>query len=292
MFEKTYKLEAGPPAVDFNEYANATSAAFLRLLDTAQTECQLQEFLELHPSMVPGALTPGSQSGHSPMYEALIAQPLLPGFDAKVPDFLWLSQHSSCIYAAMIEIECPTKKLFTKAGLQRAEFTQAYGQIKDWRRWFNSGSNKQIFFEQYGLTQRMMFSKEFELHFILVYGRRSEFVDNPNFSKRRHTLMSGHNEELMSFDRLQPNPWLSSAVTVKAIGAAQFLIKHVPETFEIRPPAVGDLFHFEGMEEAINRNQAMPAERRDFLLRRLPYWRSWKESGASRKTMYSTGDHE
>ena len=77
MYRTTYELKDGPPATAFNDYEERVTPKYLALIDSATSEKQLQDFLEEHPSFVPGGLTPGTQSGHSPMYEVLIAQPLV-----------------------------------------------------------------------------------------------------------------------------------------------------------------------------------------------------------------------
>ena len=253
---------------------------------------EIQDFLERHPSLVPGAFTPGSQSGHSPRYNALFSQPKLPGFGGKVPDFLWLSGHSSCDYAALIEIECPKKKLFTNEGRQRAEFSQAYNQIKDWRIWFETSANKQVFFDHYGLSGTQRFRRAFDLHFILIYGRRSEFQNNPKLSMKRHSLMSDRNEELISFDRLTPHDWLDSATTVVTKGMAVLEVKFVPETFLIRPMDIRQQLEMKGLAEAIQRNPRIDESRREFLTRRLVYWQEWKERTKDSSPIMTLSDLE
>jgi hypothetical protein len=104
LLDVTYKQERGPAATPFSLYAKRILAEFRTLLDTDPLESAVQEFLERHPSLVPGAWTPGTKSGHTPFYNSLITQPKLHGFDARIPDFLWISRHSSSIYAAMVEI--------------------------------------------------------------------------------------------------------------------------------------------------------------------------------------------
>ncbi|QDV81658.1 Shedu anti-phage system protein SduA domain-containing protein [Planctomycetes bacterium TBK1r] len=290
--DQTYEIEKGPPAIDFRTYKENLLVEYRALLDSAEHENELQDFLERHPSLVPGAFTPGNQSGHSPRNNALFSQPKLPGFGGKVPDFLWLSGHSSCDYAALIEIECPTKKLFTNDGQQRAEFSQAYNQIKDWRIWFETSANKQIFFDHYGLSGRYRFSRAFDLHFILIYGRRSEFQDNPSLSIKRNSLMSGRNEELISFDRLMPHDWLESATTVVNKGMAELEVKFVPETFLIHPWDIRYQLEMKGLADAIQGNPRIDASRREFLLRRLVYWREWKERTKDSSPIMKLSDFE
>src|SRR5690606_37232206 len=100
-------------------------AEYAELLSREPDERAVQKFLEQNPSMVPGAWTPGAGSGHGPLYDALISQPPLHGFNARVPDFMWLSHNSSAWFPAMIEIERPDKLVYTAAEVPTSFFTQA-----------------------------------------------------------------------------------------------------------------------------------------------------------------------
>lgn len=275
MFEATYKLQSGPAATPFDEYAERLNRAFKELLESDPTEPKVQDFLERHPSLVPGAWTPGSISGHEPLYSALITQPMLHGFEARIPDFLWLSNHSSSLYAAMVEIEKPSKRIFTSNEVPTAAYTQAYNQFAQWRIWFDNPAHQQNFFNDYGITAEMTNSLEFNLHLILIYGRRSEFQSNHRLSKLRSKLAKGLYEELMSYDRLSPDHSLSSVVTVKPLGAGRFEVKYVPETFTTSPWNAPDLLAFEGLKTAIDANEEIEPERREFLKDRVTYWREW-----------------
>jgi hypothetical protein len=283
LLEITYKQERGPAVPAFSEYAQRISADFMALIDNDPLEFKVQDFLERHPSMVPGAWTPGTKSGHRPLYNALIAQPKLPGFDARVPDFLWLSKHSGSLFAAMVEVERPSKALFTAAPVPTAEYTQAYNQFAQWRIWFDSAANRQSFVDHYGAAQQL-FSLGFDLHLLLVFGRRSEFENTPKLSKLRGKLANGPNEELLSFDRLSPDPWLDSAVTVTPSGAGRFRVKFVPDTFSVSPHGAHDLLVLDGLTDAIDANATISSERRAFLKERVAYWCEWaSETGGMRR---------
>lgn len=275
MFTVTYTQEQGPSCSSFEEYAERVLREFRALLDSDPAEASVQEFLERHPSIVPGAWTPGTKSSHGPFYNALIAQPRLPGFSARIPDFLWLSKHSGSIYAAMLEIEKPSKAIFTSAPVPTADFTQAYNQFAQWRVWFDSPANRQLFFDEYGITSSHLHSKDFNLHLLLVFGRRHEFEGKPGLSKLRSKLARGDNEELMSFERLSPDSWLKSAVTVTPLGGGRFRVKYVPDTFTVSPHNAHDLLNLEGWDLAIDANTNIQPDRREFLKRRVVYWVEW-----------------
>src|SRR5262245_29843168 len=105
----TYVLEIGPSAQSIEDYAASTEKQFHQLLDANPSEQDVQSFLEWNPTLVPGARTPGSPSGHSPLHNALITQPKLPGLRSKLPDFMWIAFHSLAWFPTLIEIEQPNK---------------------------------------------------------------------------------------------------------------------------------------------------------------------------------------
>lgn len=122
-----------PPPMTIVEYYNTILEEWDKLLNSDE-ECDervFQEFLEQHPSMVPGAFELFSQSGHYPFPLALISQPPLMGLGSKVPDFLWFATNSQYLHPIFIEIETPYKKWFTKEGHQHHQLTQALEQLAD-----------------------------------------------------------------------------------------------------------------------------------------------------------------
>jgi hypothetical protein len=242
-FKTTYVQERGPAVPSFDEYAARIMTEFAALLESDPLESQVQQFLEQNPSMVPGAWTPGSPSGHGPFYEALIRQPKLHGFDCRVPDFMWLSTHSTAWFPAMIEIERPGKKLFTVRGVPTAHFSQARNQFAQWKAWLDVPANVQLLMDEYGIPADLRSMRAMELHFILIFGRRSETKDQPKLMKLRSRLLSPP-EELMSFDRLTPNKNLSEAITVEATGSGRFRVVAVPETFAVSPYNASNLLVF------------------------------------------------
>lgn len=275
QFQVTYQQKVGPKPCAFDAYAHRVKAEYKQLLMQDPPESVLHEFLEHNPSFVPGAWTPGIKSGHYPIHQVLISQPRLPGFDSRTPDFLWLSTHSDSWYAAMIEIERPEKLIFTKKGIPTAEFTQARNQLSQWRVWFDTPANEQLFINDYGIPTSIHTSRTMELHLILVYGRRSEFEKKPKLSKIRGKQLNGLYEELISFDRLQPDVDLQDIVTVTPMGNGRFAVKWVPETFAITPHSANKMLVLDGLEDAIDHNPRIANERAVFIKSRITYWRNW-----------------
>jgi hypothetical protein len=275
----TYTIESGPEAPSFEEYVTRTQASLIALLSRDPEERELQEFLEKNPAIVPGARTPGRPSGHYPLHCALISQPSLPGLSSRRPDFMWIPSHSATWYTTLIEIERLSKKLFTRKDLPTADFSQARNQLAEWRTWFSSPANVQKFIEEYGIPAQYLQFMTWKLHMILIFGRRSEFQSKPMLSKHRAALMSAPDEELMSYDRLGFDTDLRDAITVRAVGFGRYRVLAVPPTFSTGPSMADRLLHIDGFSDAIDKNLEIPEPRREFLKRRIPYWREWAAKG-------------
>ena len=142
IMKKTYIIENAPPAVSWDEYSRNVECDWKALLESpeGQVESNIQRFLESHPCMVPGGQSMSGPSGHSAFPAALITQPRLAGFGERVPDFLWIATDSLHVYAVLIEIEAPTKKYFTGKGTQSADFSQAQGQLAEWKAWLSKNA--------------------------------------------------------------------------------------------------------------------------------------------------------
>jgi hypothetical protein len=273
MTEPRYKVERGPERLSFDSYAIEATKSFNQLLSSHPTEPDVQRFLEHHPAMVPGARTPGLSSGHFPLHWALITQPRLPGFHSKVPDFMWIATHSGTWYPTLIEIEDPKKRLFTKAGQQTAQFSQAKNQLDRWRSWFAIPANVQVFMDQYGIPSSWRRLRNWRLHMILIFGRRAEFDQNPDWGALRASIMPS-DAELVSFDRLTPDANLQLAITIRALGDGKFKAVWIPATYGIAPDATKYLQNIDGLEQAIDANSTISSERKFFLKKRIDYWLS------------------
>ena len=89
-----------------------------------------------------------------------------------------------------IEIEKPTKHIFTKAGQFNSEFTQAKNQLLDWDRLV---TNDHAFFES-------RFPGLYKPKFHLIYGRASELDDE--LREKLQTEFSGTNRSFTTYDEL------------------------------------------------------------------------------------------
>jgi hypothetical protein len=272
--DKKYVLEEGPRPISDDMYCAQVEARYRQLLESHPTEGHVQKFLERHPALVPGGRTPSSNSGHAPLHSMLISQPQLPGLSARFPDFMWIAAHSQTWYPTLIEIERPDKKIFRSDLVPTAQFTQALNQLAQWRVWFSQPENVLKFIREYGVPEDVWSYRSMKLHMILIYGRRSEFEGNLEMSKHRSALLSGDDEELMSFDRLRLEKVFGDVISVRAHGSGRFEALYIQPTFSFSPLSAERLLRIDKLEHAI-RNAEVAEERVEFLLRRLPYWRHW-----------------
>jgi hypothetical protein len=283
-FKVTYQQEKGPPGISFEDYAIRLEHEYRDLIAADPTESDVQRFLEKNPSLVPGAWTPGTKSGHYPLHCALITQPILPGLTSRRPDFMWIATHSQSWFPTLIEIESPKKRMFMKSGLPTSAFTEARNQLAQWRTWFNDPANVQQFINSYGIPDEYQRFRTMRLHMILIYGKRTEFESNPALSKHRASLLPGHDEELMSFDRLSIDQALADAITIRAVGHGRFRVVGLPPMFSTGPIHAGRLLHIRGFSDAIDASQDILKDRGEFLKNRVAYWRKWASGPGSKCT--------
>jgi hypothetical protein len=271
-FETSYALEVGPICPSFELYSATSAKQYLDLLNTATNERQFQDFFECNPCFMPGAHSPGS---HGPLHEALISQPELSGLRSRRPDFMWINAHSATWFPTLIEIESPAKRIFRNGAVPSHEFTQARNQLAQWRVWFSEPTNIQKFILDYGIPEKYTKFRTMKPHFILIYGRRDEFENSVELSKQRSVLLNGDDEELVSFDRLAPDRELREAVTVRAVGNGRYRVLKVMPTITTGPVVAERLSALDEIDDAIAIEDRISQKRRDFLIKRLPYWRRW-----------------
>ena len=79
-------------------------------------------------------------------------------------------------------------------------------------------------------------------------------------------------------------------MTVKATGYGGYQAVSVPPIFATGPSLAERLLHIDGMAEAIDRNEEIEKERREFLKERISYWKKW--ASATPKGIVSPSDRE
>lgn len=269
---KTYKMDiSAPPAMEWDVYEKVVKEEWHSLLSSNKTtEPDIQKFLENHPCMVPG--WNGRLENKWPFPAALICQPVLPDFNRKIPDFMWIANSNTCITPVLIEIERPDKKWFTSTGKPTEMFGQARDQLVEWRTWFSSEHNKAAFRKYYKLGLLSLRDKIDPLY-VLIYGRRENATRNDHFAEKRAD-MARADEVFMTFDRLFPSADCANFLSVKIREDGYYAIT-VPPTVKLGP-GIAKFFRFvEGKGDAAERSPHLSKERKEFLIRRFRYWDDW-----------------
>ncbi|WP_081863827.1 Shedu anti-phage system protein SduA domain-containing protein [Mycetocola saprophilus] len=284
---------ARPLPLDWQTYETKAREEWRELLGSDPEENQVQQFLELHPAMVPGGsgdVGPGGHHGSD--LGLLFTQPALVGAgDSYVPDFMWVTRSSGLITPILIEIEKPSKLWFTKKGTPTADFSQARDQLNNWRAWFNTEGNRDIFRRKYLFTVDKYEDRPIVPQFLLVYGRESEFGpnsthNNPKQLRFKRNSQLAADETARSFDSLSPNYNHSQSITAKLTtkGIVPFAFSPVYSTGPI--PSLG-IEALNSPDAAFERTVMMTEERKAYLLERWNYWSNIgrETAGASRGLM-------
>jgi hypothetical protein len=232
-------------------------------------ERKLQEWLERHPAFVPGAAGMRGMSGWRPWPSALITQPTLTGFGAKVPDFCWLSVNSAELTAVLVEIEVPAKRWMVKDGArQHADLTQARGQIDAWRAWFNQPQNAVRFLDDYKVPDSLR-ELHFDRHYVLVHGSREEYEDDAIKTRHKGSIAK-QDETLMPFERLLEIS-TERALSYGCVrrGPANFEAVAVTPTWDPDKLDPGALIVTTGYEDAVNDCEELENGQRQLLIDKL-----------------------
>lgn len=231
-----------PSAADLSDgarsrYAIALRAEWNRLLDDDlfKEESNIQEFLERHPALVPGAFGPSIPSGHPPWPGAVITQPRLPDLSTKRPDFMWIATDSAFLRPVLVEIERPDKRWFhDNGGEQHSDLTTALSQVAHWRGWFNTDGNRTAFLRHYRVPSPLT-DRPVRPHFIVVHGRRKEVLRSPAHQRLRSSIEAAHGGDttITTFDRLQPDVNALDFGTAHLESDGSLRMVKVPATFAL-----------------------------------------------------------
>jgi len=275
MLDKpSYAIVAGPPPEPFENYAVRARSEYQRLLGWDAPEDHFQSFFERNPCSVPGVRSVGAHPSAFPAHSLLISQPRLVGLRERRPDFMWVAVNSVACHPTLVEIERPSKTVFTSSGVPSAQFSHARHQLTQWRSWFSVPANVQTFISAYNLD-RYHWVDRVDPKYILLYGRRSEFSSHPERIRDRSHLLDERDEFLVSYDRVSFDSVLGNAITVVTKPNQRFQALAVQSTFCLGPSDAGRLVHIDGLDDAITANEEIPPARKDFLCSRLAYWTDW-----------------
>jgi hypothetical protein len=291
-FKKTYELiNKGPKAMSWNHYEERITKEWSDLLEDvskSKNEKIYQDFFEENPCLIPGAFGLIGRSGHAPYPGAVISQPQLSGLFKRIPDFMWIANDSGTIYPVFIEIEAPSKRWFLDNGKQSDDFTQAHNQLAEWRQWFSRPNNVNLFLEYFQIPTSLTKGRAIRPLFLLIYGRRSEFEQKPYLNEKRKYL-AREDEFFMTYDSLAPDYNARNLLCVK-IKDGNFIGISVPPTFTLGPTYADWHSKIVGKEDAVKRNRSITPARKEFLLKRIPYWDAWGKS--VEKGIINTRDEE
>lgn len=278
FLDKRYQvIKDSPREISWDDYYNQAMAEYEELLDNnGDDEKVFQTFFEKNPSFVPGALELFGQSGHYPYMDTMISQPSIGGVFKRIPDFLWLAQDSLNFCPVFIEIERPNKNTFTKQGDTTADFNQALGQLKQWSFLMKNPTNIQLFYEYFKIPIETR-EKVFTPQYLLIYGRRSEYIKDIMLRGIRSENQK-ENIAIFSYDRLQPLADYRQFITCK-ISNAQYDVINISPTFRYRADCATSLPEYNGFCEKIDCMEKTSLERKEFLKSRYLYWCDFAKSG-------------
>lgn len=274
LLNKNYVIEDGPKELCWYEYYKLVMDEYNALLiEKCDDEKAFQMFFENNPSMLPGGLELFGQSGHHPHMNTIITQPSIGITYERKPDFLWLAQDSLTFCPVFIEIEKPSKRMFTDKGQPNAEFNQAMNQIDEWRMILNKPLNQLAFMDYYDIPQATR-DKVFEPQFLLVYGRREEY-ERSEYLRNLRKQKERENVALMSYDRLTPLMDYQQFITCK-VKNKKYEVVSIPPTFRYVAGQAEELYKWTGFLDKIDDMKYTTDERKNFLKSRFGYWTSVK----------------
>lgn len=167
-------------------------------LDTANSEQDIQDFLERHPELLPGLY----DLHNGPLHGVIVSKfPF--GADYKC-DFAFVTRHSMALQFTFIEIKDPKIAVFNKDGSFTKAFNRARLQIADWQIWVekNLDTLMNMFSPMFDTYNAWNDRKDFR--FYLMCGRRNDVEADPKRKERWSGLYASSDRKtiIMSFDRL------------------------------------------------------------------------------------------
>jgi hypothetical protein len=156
--------------------------SFRKLLEAADSEREIQSFLEVHPHLLLDFLMPSKAS--------IIPQfPLGPDFRS---DFAFVHNDSGGNYLDLLELENPKVRLFNQDGSFSQQFNHALQQVQDWIGYCHS--HKELLMRQIRPLIKYLKSDNLYPMGILVMGRREELSNKQRqerYEARLHQLPRG-----------------------------------------------------------------------------------------------------
>lgn len=266
-----------PRPQDWGLYSDQVRAEWFSLLSTDPEEPAVQEFMELHPAIIPGGsgdIGPGGH--HGSQLSAVFRQPPLAGAGGTfVPDFMWVTKSSGLITPILIEIEKPSKRWFKKDGRPTSNLTHALDQLDEWRSWFDKDSNPALFRQKY-LFEDYHYNRPLKPQFVLIYGRDAEFTwagghSDPDGMRHKRDSKRKPDQTFRSFDSLAPRYDHANSVTVTMTSNGPVPFAFSP-MYQTTPMTGIDARTLGDPTEALAHSVMMSPERKAYLADRWNYW--------------------
>lgn len=169
---------------------------FIRYLESASSEAEMQYFIEANPAIIPGLY----DMHNGPAGNVVISKLRLSS--DFVTDFAFISCNSAVSQITLVEIESPRTQIFRDSDDEfTSSFNRSFQQLRDWHLWSeqNSSHLKDLFRSTY---HRNIFRyQKILIRCVLIAGRRSEI----RTSAKREKRWAGINNEstcVMTYDRL------------------------------------------------------------------------------------------
>jgi len=275
-----------PAPVEWDDYATWLVDAWSTCLAGATSERQVQEFLEQHPSLLPGATDSAGVLGHHPAcWDAVIRQPELKGLGpGRQPDFMWVRRDTAAVRPVLIEIEDPNKHWFNPSNRNpTAETTHALDQLIEWKVWFQDSENRLIFEKRY--VPQEFRHRPLEPQYVLIHGRQSEFDEitspheSPLYMRRKRDLMRRERELFFTYDQLRPDDEARDYATLTATTTG-FKLDALPPTFATGHNTADLAALIADPALALAQVPLISDARRAFLHERWKYWRQQRLAGS------------
>lgn len=166
-FEEPKSLPVDPRVAALTkEQIEADVAVYLDLLDQKASESDVHDFLANHSYFFNGILR---MYGVSPVYSKVQLG------SEYVTDFAFFDTGSFGPEWHLVEIEAPSKRMFTLAGGQTADLTHAIQQVRDWHTWIHDNLD---------FARKLMLHVEYPLGYVFI-GRRSDLTQDTRKKLRR-----------------------------------------------------------------------------------------------------------
>jgi hypothetical protein len=162
------------PTARDGRHLKALKRDYLALLDDpASREQTVQDFLEQHSVLIPIPW----MLNHGLHFDVVISK--FPLDTSLVTDFAYLTKSTTEWYAVFMELESPSKHIFTtnlKAPRFSAEFNAALAQLQDWKLFVERHAAEVR--DRLSVLLRPLPKNRLRFKFVLVYGRNAEFGSN------------------------------------------------------------------------------------------------------------------